>query len=68
MQGLRVMLCNPTHMMLSTPKEFCRKAHSELLNTKIWMVYLDYKIPELLTFQRAVRSTEEIKVWFWDST
>lgn len=31
------------------------------------MDYLDYKIPELLTFGKTVRYTEEIKFWFWDS-
>lgn len=48
------MFCNQIHVMLSIPKEFCRNIHSKLLNTKIWMVYLDYKISELLTFQKAL--------------
>lgn len=67
MPCVRVMLCNPTHVMMSMPKEFCRKVHSKLLHTKIWMVYLDYKTSELLTCQKAVRSTKDIKFWFWDT-
>lgn len=61
------MLCNSVHVMMSIPKEFRIKFHSYLLNTKVWMDYLDYKIPELLTFGKAVRYAGEIKFWFWES-